>query len=367
MAINTYSKLDKAKTQLVRHHAFFATILMSIPLVEDDTSPTAWTDGTRIGVNPKFIESLDVEEIMFVLAHEVMHIAMMHPWRREGREPRKWNYAADYAENQVLVDAGFKMVEGGLLDAQYQDMHAEKIYAALPESKDGDGQGNGQGDGFRDELRDAPGDAASTAQSEAKAQSVIAQAAKVAQMAGQLPGALKKLVDEALAPVVNWREELRRFMTAVLKDDQSWARGQRRFMAQGLYLPTLYNEGMGEVVVGIDTSGSVWDQLPAFLSEVSAICAECRPEKIHVIYCDMEVNRHDEFDAGDEISPEVCGGGGTDLRRLFAYVNERNIDPKVLIFCTDGETPYDQAPPDYAVIWAVTGDVTPPWGDVVRL
>ncbi len=359
-----FDKLEKAKTQLVLHHTFFATLLMSMPLISDKSIPTAATDGTKILYNPDFLNKLTVEEIMFVLAHEVMHIALLHPFRREGRDFKKWNQAADHAENHILIDAGFTIPKIGILaDPQYKGMHAEKVYAAMSEGKEDGSDGEG---GFRDECRDAPGDQADKAQAEAKAQSKIMQAAKMAQMAGQLPGSLKELVDEVLKPKVNWREELRRFMTAVLKTDQSWARGQRRFLAEGLYLPAMSSEGMGEIVVGVDTSGSCWDQVPEFLAEVSAIAAECRPEKVHVIYCDTQVNRHDEYEAGQEIEMSKCGGGGTDLTKMFEYVGMKGITPQVCVFLSDLETPWGAAP-EYPVIWAAVGNKVPPFGDVVRL
>jgi predicted metal-dependent peptidase len=366
--MKTYSNIEKAKTQLVLRHSYFATVLMSLPLIEDTTIPTAATDGTCIIYNPDFMGKLTTEEIMFVLAHEVMHVTMLHPWRREGRDPKKWNMAADHAENIILIDAGFTTPKIGILaDPQYKDMHAEKVYNMLPEGDDGSGDGEGQGDGgFRDECMDAPGDAADKAQSEAKAKNIITQAAKVAKMQGQLSGALKELIDDTLAPKVNWREELRRFMTASLKTDQSWARGQRRFLADGLYLPSLYSEGMGEIVVGVDTSGSVWDMVPEFLAEVSAIAAECRPEKIHVVYCDTEVNAHDEYEPGEEIEAKRVGGGGTSLQRAFDYIQVKGIEPKVMVFITDLETSLG-AEPDYPVVWAVTGDLPAPYGDRVQV
>ena len=366
--MKAYSNIEKAKTQLVLRHSYFATVLMSLPLIEDTTIPTAATDGTCIIYNPDFMGSLTVEEIMFVLAHEVMHVTMLHPWRREGRDAKKWNMAADHAENLILLDAGFIAPKIGILaDKQYKDMHAERVYSMLPDGDEGGEGGQGDGkDGFRDDCRDAPGDQAEKAQAEAKMKNIITQAAKVAKMQGQLNGALKDLIDDSLAPKVNWREELRRFMTASLKTDQSWAKGQRRFLADGLYLPSLHSEGMGEIVVGVDTSGSVWAIVPEFLAEVSAIAAECRPEKIHVVYCDTKVNAHDEYEPGEEIEAKRVGGGGTSLQRAFDYIQVKGIEPKVMVFITDLETSLG-AEPDYPVVWAVTGDLPAPYGDRVQV
>lgn len=367
--MNDFSKLEKAKSQLVLHQAFFATVLMSLPLELTEAIPTAATNGVRIVFNPNFLEQLSVDETQFILAHEVLHVTMLHPWRRDGRDLELWNQAIDHADNLILLDAGFQMPQKlpGLADPKYKDWSSEKIYNDLQQQQgEGDGEGEGQGNVFRDECQDAPGDEAEQAQSQAKAQMVVAQAAKAAQMAGQLPASLQQLVDGILKPKVNWREELKHFMTAVLKQDQSWQRGQRRFLAEGLYLPSFYSEGMGELVVGVDTSGSVWHRVPEFLAEVSAIAAECRPEKITVIYCDTQVNYTAEYESGDEVEMKQCGGGGTDLTKIFDYVQVKGINPKVAVVLTDLETPFGSEP-EYPVIWAAVGTQPAPWGDVIRM
>lgn len=357
----SFTTIEKAKAQLVIHQPFFATVLMSMPMIEEPSIPTAATDGVKMYYNAEFMNSLTVDQAMFVLAHEVMHVVMLHPWRREEREAKRWNVAVDHVVNLILKDSGFELFDWVYKDPQFADMSSEAVYNKLPMDAGG---GSGK---CVDEHMDAPGDEADKAQSESKAQTLIAQAAKTAQMAGKLPASLKQLVDEMLAPKVNWREELRRYMTAVLKSDQSWRKGQRRFVHQGLYLPTLYSEGMGELVVGVDTSGSVWGKLPEFMSEVSAIAAECKPERIHVVYCDTKINRHDEFEAGDFITPEMCGGGGTDLREIFDYIQVKGINPQVMVVCTDMETPFPSMP-EYPVIWAAVGrSAGPGWGDEIRL
>lgn len=354
--------LAKAKTQIVMHHPFFATILFSVPIEADSSIPTAATDGTCILYNAEWFATLTVNQIMFVLAHEVMHITMLHPWRRDDRTPKRWNIAVDHVSNLILKQAGFELFDWVYADQKFSNYYAEKVYNEL-DAEDEDETG---GHMCVDEHMDASGDQAERAQAEAKARNLIIQAAKTANAAGKLPGSLKELIDETLAPKVNWREELRRYMTAVLKTDQSWARGQRRFLAQGLYLPATHSEGMGEIVIGVDTSGSVWSRVPEFLAECEAIAADCSPQRIHVVYCDTNVNTHDEYEAGDTIIPKQVGGGGTDLTSIFDYLEVKGINPSVCVVCTDLETPFG-VEPGFPVIWAATTNHVPPYGDVVRL
>lgn len=62
------------------------------------------------------------------------------------------------------------------------------------------------------------------------------------------------------------------------KDDYSWARPNRMFVAAGAYLPAMYSENMGPIDVVIDTSGSITQELlNEFGSEIKAIVAAVRP------------------------------------------------------------------------------------------
>src|SRR6056297_1797575 len=121
--------LVRARVQLILSHPFYATLLLSrLPLHEDTTCQTAWTDGTQIGYNPKFIETLSTEEIKSLLAHEVMHVALLHTTRRGDRNPKKWNMATDYTINYLLQQEQFILPSGALINPSFAGMMAEKVY-----------------------------------------------------------------------------------------------------------------------------------------------------------------------------------------------------------------------------------------------
>src|SRR5690606_37892189 len=135
---------------------------------------------------------------------------------------------------------------------------------------------------------------------EADWKTAVAQAAHVAKQSGRLPGDLARMMEEVLTPVLPWRDILRRFMTEKSNDDFSWRRGNRRFIAPGLYLPTRESEGSGEIVAVIDTSGSVSQkELDEFGAEILSIVEEARPAKLYVIYCDARVAHVDVFKPED--------------------------------------------------------------------
>lgn len=357
-------KLIKAQSRLVIRPAcvFFASLLLGMKLEEKESlnPPTMAVNATTIFFHPGFVEKCSIEQLVGVLAHECMHIAMLHPWRRGDRNPKKANRAMDYEINGILEDAGLELPPGRLRETQYDGKCFEEIYSVLPDEP-GDDKGSGSG---MDTCLDDDGDEASKQQTEAEMKVRVQQAANVAKAQGQLPAALAKLVEDTLKPKVDWRDELRRYMSVITKSDQSWSRKQKRF--QDIYLPALYTPALGVVGIGVDTSGSVYDRAEEFLDEVRSICEECKPSEIVVVQCDAEIQAVDTYEAGEPMTASVKGGGGTDLRHIFDHFDQGEA-PTVLVVLSDLETPFPDVAPGYPVIWVSTEKHVPPFGECIYL
>lgn len=380
------NNLQKAKARMLIGHPFFATLLLSTPVIEDRTIPTAATDMKVIRYNPDFFAPLTIGQIAFVLAHEVLHIAFAHGFRRMERHPLGWNIAADYAINLLLKEAGFEFVEGGLLDEQYKGMSAEQIYEKLKQDQqkgkgpDGSGRqpgksggkqpsnGFGSGDkvpGVGQDILDpdvsSPEDAV---EAQRQIQQKVAQAANMARMAGKLSGSLERFVDEVLNPKVPWPALLRDYMTRVTHDTESWSRRNRRFT--DIYLPARHNYRMGEIIVIGDTSGSISaEELNKVGAEVSSISDLMQPERIRVLWADTSVAKEQVFEPGEVLTFEPAGGGGTDMRVPLDHAEQ--YDPQVVVLITDGYTPWPDVPPSYPLIVCCTTDAAVPVGEVVRI
>ena len=181
---------------------------------------------------------------------------------------------------------------------------------------------------------------------------------------------MSRLVGTLLKPKVDWRDVLQRFVVKQRNDDRSLARPNRRFISQGLYLPSVTGEGLGEIAFAIDTSGSIGEQeLNQFASEVREVWESHKPEKIHVIYFDHEVCHADEFDRDTEPTFKPHGGGGTAFSPVFKYMQEKNINPVACIFLTDLCCSDYGDMPDYPVLWVSTYEKadTPPFGEVTLM
>jgi len=167
---------------------------------------------------------------------------------------------------------------------------------------------------------------------------------------------------------VDWREVLQRFVEKCKDDTRSWARPNRRFLPQGMYLPSTSGEAMGELVVAVDCSGSISDdEISQFAAEVLTIKEDSNPSTIHVIYFDHEVSHYKKFTRDDELHIEPHGGGGTAFSPVFDYINEHNIEPVACVFLTDLWCSDFGDEPPFPTLWVTTekDSTNAPFGEVV--
>ena len=95
-------------------------------------------------------------------------------------------------------------------------------------------------------------------------------------------------------------------------------------------------EGVGEVAIAVDCSGSVSArQLRLFEAEVRSILEGQRPERVYVLYFDAAVHKVETYEAGQRVDLNPVGGGGTEFGPCFEWLDERGIRPQTLVFLTD--------------------------------
>lgn len=360
------NRASRARARLVLDHPFFGVLALHLKLKDDPTCETAWTDGTTLAFSPKYVDSLTTDELLAVMAHEVMHCACGHPWRRENRDAQRWNVAADYAINTILRDSGFVLPANVLISQDFAGKSAEWIYDRLPE-----GQSQPQGSDIGD-VKDAPTQETETDgngqpkpdMSEASWKQATTQAKQMARAQGALPGGIARDIETATKQPADWRALLRRYVQEVVRADYSWTRPNPRYVAHGLYLPALHSTACGPIAVAVDTSGSIDSILLAqFAKEIEAIASEVQPAHVDIVYCDSAVNDSERFERGEAIALHACGGGGTDFRPAFDHVDNLDVPPAVMIYLTDLMGTFPEASPAYPVIWAAYGDTIATYGD----
>lgn len=384
--------LARAKIRLLQEHPFVGQLALGMPFVilENDNEMglgTAGTDGRHVWFNRGFIQKLTDDELLFLVAHEVCHPMFEHCTRRRGREPNRWNVAADVVINHMLIEDRIgSMIKGGVHLPDYfqkgngrteviYDLLEDKVQYIQSAGSGCGGDGNdsddpnnkGKGIASLDSMSDASpnGDQSQEAEFEADMKIRVAAAAQAAKAAGKLSANQARFVEEILNPKVDWREVLARFVVKCRDDQRTWARPNRRFASQGLVVPSRSGEQMGELVVAIDTSGSIGaKELSQFAAEIKAICQDARPVTLHVVYFDHAVCHHDKFGREDEVKIEPHGGGGTAFSPIFRFIEDNAIEPVATVVLTDLCCSDFGPAPDYPVLWVSTHPGTAPWGEI---
>ncbi len=400
-SIRTDIRIQKSRTTLLLDHPFFGTLLFRLGARPCNSIATMATDGVSLFYNPEFVKTLNAAELSGVLAHEVMHPALQHHTRRGDRDQTRWNMACDYAINPILLEAGLTLPKDVLIDNRFRGMSAERIYNLIEEDEkksDASGQARSESSGGPGapgndvpqnqgaceepqapatpggvgQVLDAPEAEAQSGPSVAEQarewQIAVEQAETVAKVAGKLPGGAVRAKEASQAATVDWRELLRRAWSDTIPADYSWTRPNRRHVWAGLYLPGVTSEGVGEIAIAVDCSGSVSArQLGLFEAETRSILAGLRPRLVHVLYFDASVQKVETYQAGQPISLSPVGGGGTDFRPCFEWLQEQGVVPQTLVFLTDLCGTFPSQVPPYPVIWASTEARRVPFGQVAPM
>ena len=374
-------KLVTARIALLLKQPFFGNLATRLKIVNaDDWCPTAATDGRHFYYNTKFIDSLTPRETEFLFGHEVLHCVFDHFQLRAGtRDAQIWNIAADYAVNQILVDNRIgdmpkdeKGKDKGFQDDKYRDVASEQIYDELYKKAkkngrsmldklgklldehidwDKDSQGNIEGKGKQGKGGGAP---KYTKEELKKIKDEMKEAmisAAQSTGAGNLPGAIQRMIQELTEPKMNWREIIQQQIVSTMKSDYTFMKPSRRSWHMDAILPGMINTDKIDICLALDASGSISEEMcREFLSEVRGIMDQYKDFRIHLWTFDTAVFNPQIFtpDNADELEDYVLGsGGGTDFDCNWEYMKAEGIEPKKFIMFTDGY-PYDSwGDPDY--------------------
>ena len=428
-------RLDRGHIQLMRSPKFaqLSGIMMLGESEVKDRVPTAYTNGRDKYYGAAFMDRLDERELNFVIAHENYHIAYRHlvTWRHLDKiDPKLTNAACDYVINLQIVEQDpqgeiVRMPKIGLLyDERFRGWHTGQVFDYLKKKveekqkqhqqqaqqpQQGQGQCQGDGDGESDQQDESdqqgpqergPVDADEFAENYARGmandsldehdwisandlspeerdalEQAIDQAIRQGDiLAGKLNGTTSRDLGMLPEPKVDWREQLRDFVTSATKgrDSSTWRRPNRRWLAQGMYMPSPYAESIGPIVVGIDTSASIGhEEINAFIAEIKSIADTMPPERLHLLYWDTKIAGEETYVAGEydalEHKTKPAGGGGTDPRCVQDFVHKMNTPPDFVLMLSDGYV--GGAWPEFGVptMWAMTSDETAPNAVNIRL
>lgn len=356
-------EIVKARVRMLFEKPFFGNLAARLVIVDASKwCKTAATDGRHLFYNREFIKGLSKNELLFLVAHEVMHCVYDHLGRRGNRDPKIWNMANDYIVNYTLKSENVgSMPSMGLYDPKYtDDMTSEEVYddliknsttikATLDEHLElnpgGDGEGDSGGEGRTAEVtiigRDGPPvlteEDIENIRNEMRA-AVIQTAQSVD--AGQVPAGIRRLISDLTQPKMDWRALLDAHIRSSIKDDYSFTRISNRSWGTGLVLPSQNFLDTVDVAVTIDTSGSMTiEMLRDILSETAGIMQTFRDFKLKLWTFDTKTYGYKEFTPAniDEIHEyQPQGGGGTMFECNWEFMKREGIEPTRLVMFTDG-------------------------------
>jgi predicted metal-dependent peptidase len=184
---------------------------------------------------------------------------------------------------------------------------------------------------------------------------------------GEVPKSIERFFQRSGEGILGWKEILRDTLDVFMRDDYTLMPPSKKLLSQGIYLPSSYSQTFS-LVIAIDSSGSVDDTLlNLFLNEIEYLMEMVTHYKIDIIVCDDRVHSHHTFYTGEALEVSLHGGGGTDFRPVFSFVDDLLDDVKMLLYFTDLEGVFPQEAPPYEVRWISQKNTTAPFGEVIVL
>ena len=428
--------LELVKLSLIsRRDTYYGYFLMSMRFRVDFAS--SGIAGIRLGEYPPVFESnplllckFSLKEIIYVVCHEIEHVALNHPAEmlkanpsRDPRLFRLFNLAADASVNdrldaEVAGGCGFMKAPAGVVNSAalsemfdlgrlrklesyryYYDILLEsgaepdqsgpqRMIAELgePGAPSGDGEGVGQPEGegvvtiadCREPL-DHEWEESDSQDAEGAGYAVrelvnAAVGLMNNETRGQMPaGFIEQVARLNEPPRITWQSLLKKYVGTISAGKRKTRSRLNRRQPHRYDLSGSVDDKTLKIAVAIDTSGSVDDeQIARIFNEIFAIIAH-RKFEMTVIECDAEIQRVYRVRTRADVKLSVKGRGGTAFEPVIEYVNnDRYFRDALLIYFTDGWGEREISRPlTYRNLWVLTyGDylsLEEPYGAVISM
>jgi predicted metal-dependent peptidase len=410
--IHQLRRIERGLKLLTVPMPYLAGLAASLKFSLDDRIPTMGVFASgRMIANPKFAAKLKDNELIFVLAHELMHLALRTHDRARGSHHLEFNYAHDYIINDILrAELGFTTVPAGGLDMpgarekgaeeivlelrrNAQSMQSKtqvfdgqettvgRMFGGKGEPGKGDGEGQAEAGDVLDEKRERemfPGDAAQQQGEADKMREAAAKALALAKAIGAVKG-MRGLSGGGQSEVVTalrglyqtaWQVVLQRWMESVAPGDRTFMRPSRRQVERDdVVLPGRRRQGWMLNVV-LDTSGSMNEEIPRALGAIADYCDAVAVDHVRLLQCDTGVTADDCVEPGDLARFQVTGYGGSDLSPAMLRLAEDG-QVRAAAIITDGDIIYPPEPMPYEVLWVLPPGASPgfqpPYGSIVHM
>lgn len=371
-------KISQAKAKLLVDYPYFGTIASKLELIQNDDIQAFKSDGKKVEYNGDYFEALELAEMEFVLANGAMHASLSHEQRKNGRSGWLWQMATDYAVNDMLVENGLQRPDWATYSKRFSGLYAEEIYAELKD------------DILRDELEYEADDLDDVQENENKNEDSSSGETKeqieqdklleeqlfeeftkavleAEEKRGELPLSMERFFNLEKSSKIDWRNELKVAIDRFHKDDYILIPPNKKFLYLGMYLPSSVSNKF-QLVIAVDSSGSVDEKLlDEFLSEIDFLMSSVQNFQIDLLVSDDKIHSHHVFYSGDTLEVDLKGGGATDFRPVFEFIENELEGIKLLLYFTDLEGKFPHAAPNYDVKWISPKEQIIPFGEIIIL
>jgi len=377
-------KLSQAKSKLLVDHPYFGTLAAKLDVVINDDIEAFKSNGVKLEINSDYLEGLELSEMEFVFANGAMHASLAHEARKNNRSGWLWQMATDMAINDMLVQNGLDMPYGAEYRERFAGMYAEEIYAELKDDilrddEDLEYEADDEDDVQKKENEEQKEGEQQLSDKEIKEQlqeevlqeQLLAEEAIAAlefkMKMGEAPESIERFFELENFGKIDWRDELRVAIDKYFRDDYVVMPPSKKLLYSGIYLPSNVSQTF-RLVIAIDSSGSVDEELlNSFLSEVNFLMTLVQNYQIELIVCDDKIHTHKTFYSGDTLEVSLVGGGGTDFRPVFKFIESEFDDVKLLLYFSDLEGFFPSEAPSYLVKWVSQKAKEVPFGEIIEL
>lgn len=425
MAMSLQDKLTKCRMQLTMDCPFFATLALRMPFKVYDNLPyVAATDGKEVMFSAQRAAELPVQDLLFVVKHEVLHVALKHVIR-SARLPKHLrdigNIAADLVVHCIMHDMqiAFPKTLSPKYEERFAGMSFEEVFNILmkempPQQKQqqsvGGGAGSGGDGGQSDESEDSDQNSGQQSSGPSKSSNgkysdfndfggitvtetdetkidelereITARvdtatkmnSAELNKSRGTLPGSLLIALNKLYPKKTDWRTQLSWFFTQTGEPDYSYMHPDRRYSDSPFIVPGLYEtEDINNLVIAVDQSGSCLGFTDDFFSHMMSI-VDLSTTQVHVLVFDTKVRKHFVINKYEKGELDLEAGGGTDFRPVFDWVKDNlEQDPCCMVFLTDTYGEWPKEAPSYPLLitvpekFADSGLYLPNYGTVIKV
>lgn len=355
--------LTKAKSQLTSKHPYFGMLASRLKHEENLQIEYFVSNGVRFIYNPTYIETLNIDELFFILSNCVMHHILAHSARKLKRKGVLWQLATDYAINNMLVKNKLKLPRGANYNKEYKNMYSEEIYELLvKEFAEVTGTSSYDDVNNLESFIENKGGDSSIFKNmqilDEKSEDEWDYAATLAKEVGnknsKTPLGLERFTKKMQANDIDWKFELYNAINRHMRNNYAFMPPNKKHIYRGVALPSLASDTLS-LVVAIDTSGSINESLlGAFVEEFKTIMQNFPAVSIELLIADAKVHSHHSFMGGEEMNFPLKGGGGTDYRPTFEYIEANIPMSSMVLYFTDGEGIFPRIPPACEVLWALS-------------